>query len=108
MQDDLDQLLDMLPADLGATLINHPKRAQLIEVRAAWVRRRMRCKGLGEGGLGAARRAGAQVSSRPKESFPPKRPPDSCCICCRLCWTWAGAQRPGFRASLLSTCGMLR
>jgi hypothetical protein len=32
MQDDLDQLLEMLPADLGSTLINHPKRAQLIEV----------------------------------------------------------------------------
>lgn len=35
VQDDLDQLLDMLPADLGGLLINHPKRAQLIEVRHA-------------------------------------------------------------------------
>lgn len=33
VQDDLDQLLDMLPADLGSLLINHPKRPQLIEVR---------------------------------------------------------------------------
>lgn len=32
VQDDLDQLLDMLPADLGGLLINHPKRPQLIEV----------------------------------------------------------------------------
>jgi hypothetical protein len=32
VQDDLDQLLDMLPADLGSMLINHPKRPQLIEV----------------------------------------------------------------------------
>lgn len=53
MQDDLDQLLDMLPADLGATLINHPKRAQLVEVRAAWARRKFCCKGSGEGGLGS-------------------------------------------------------
>lgn len=36
MQDDLDQLLDMLPADLGSLLINHPKRPQLIEVRVLW------------------------------------------------------------------------
>lgn len=34
VQDDLDQLLDMLPADLGSLLIDHPKRPQLIEVRA--------------------------------------------------------------------------
>lgn len=34
VQDDLHQLLDMLPADLGGLLINHPKRQQLIEVRA--------------------------------------------------------------------------
>lgn len=32
VQDDLHQLLDMLPVDLGELLINHPKRAQLIEV----------------------------------------------------------------------------
>jgi hypothetical protein len=34
VQDDLDQLLDILPAELGALLISHPKRPQLIEVRA--------------------------------------------------------------------------
>lgn len=32
VQDDLRQLLDNLPADLGGLLINHPKRSQLIEV----------------------------------------------------------------------------
>jgi hypothetical protein len=25
---------------------------------------------------------------------------------CRWCWTLAGAQRPGSKACLLSTCGM--
>eukprot|EP00878_Enallax_costatus_P043524 GHUV01051539.1.p1 GENE.GHUV01051539.1~~GHUV01051539.1.p1 ORF type:complete len:108 (+),score=15.83 GHUV01051539.1:1213-1536(+) len=32
VQDDLHQLLDVLPADLGSCLINHPLRGQLIEV----------------------------------------------------------------------------
>jgi hypothetical protein len=32
VQDDLDQLLDMLPADLGSMLITHPNRPQLVEV----------------------------------------------------------------------------
>lgn len=32
VQDDLDQLLDVLPSGLGAALINHPQRSSLIEV----------------------------------------------------------------------------
>jgi hypothetical protein len=33
VQDDLDQLLGVLPTGLGESLINHPQRSALIEVR---------------------------------------------------------------------------
>jgi hypothetical protein len=33
VQDDLDQLLGVLPAGLGEALISHPQRSALIEVR---------------------------------------------------------------------------
>eukprot|EP00879_Flechtneria_rotunda_P014427 GHRR01015075.1.p1 GENE.GHRR01015075.1~~GHRR01015075.1.p1 ORF type:complete len:511 (+),score=177.65 GHRR01015075.1:499-2031(+) len=32
VQDNLDQLLDVVPADLGAVLVNHPNREHLVEV----------------------------------------------------------------------------
>jgi len=35
VQDDMEQLLDLLPAGLGQCLLQHPNRSQLIEVHTA-------------------------------------------------------------------------
>lgn len=119
VQDDLHQLLDMLPVDLVELLINHPKRAQLIEVCLATLRPVL-CWCMANTAVISTAilhtcllRSSARGFIHQLVGLLPSSLNCSPCtlwrclantVCaCRLCWTWAGGLRPGFRAHLQST-----
>jgi stage III sporulation protein SpoIIIAA len=68
VQDDLDQLLDILPSELGLMLLTHPRRSQLVEVRAlAWWRQLLQGAGACRHG---SRHSHALFTPTPETSAP--------------------------------------